>query len=136
MSGATIISCFFDLSGRKVKFKYFDNRLNQNDYRSESHDKIFFTNINRNKWLSTNLNLRKVKSFWASISRTPDLALMASSCISPAYCTVVLLSRVVLIGIPGRKSCLILKRQIYCTVVLLSRVVLIGIPGRKSCFNS
>lgn len=58
LSGATIISCFFDLI------------------------------------------LRNVKSFDGSKSLTTLLALSAKELIRPAYCTVVVLSNVVLIGMP------------------------------------
>lgn len=48
------------------------------------------------------LILRNVKSFWGSISRTVLLAFMVNWWRRPAYCTVVELSRVVLIGIPSK----------------------------------
>lgn len=44
---------------------------------------------------------RKVRSFWGSISRTVLLAFMVRLRRSPAYCTAVELSKVVLMGIPG-----------------------------------
>lgn len=44
---------------------------------------------------------RKVRSFWGSISRIVLLAFMVRLRRSPAYCTAVELSRVVLMGIPG-----------------------------------
>lgn len=44
--------------------------------------------------------LRNVKSFDGSKSRTTLLALSVRELISPAYCTVVELSKVVFIGIP------------------------------------
>lgn len=44
--------------------------------------------------------LRKVRSFCGSMSRTVLLAFDVSCVIKPAYCTVVELSNVVLIGIP------------------------------------
>ena len=47
---------------------------------------------------------RKVRSFWGSMSRTTLRALAVSWCISPAYCTVVELSSVVLTGIPVKKK--------------------------------
>lgn len=43
---------------------------------------------------------RKVRSFWGSMSRTVLLAFIASWWSKPAYCTVVELSNVVLMGIP------------------------------------
>lgn len=46
------------------------------------------------------LILRKVKSFWGSISRTVLLAFIVSWWRRPAYWTVVELSKVVLIGMP------------------------------------
>ena len=50
------------------------------------------------------LILRNVKSFCGSISRTTLLAFEVSWCSRPAYCTVVELSSVVLIGIPLGKN--------------------------------
>lgn len=44
---------------------------------------------------------RKVRSFWGSRSRMVVLAFISSWWISPAYWTVLVLSRVVLMGIPG-----------------------------------
>lgn len=44
--------------------------------------------------------LKKVRSFCGSMSRTVLLAFDVSCVIKPAYCTVVELSNVVLIGIP------------------------------------
>lgn len=46
------------------------------------------------------LILKNVKSFEGSKSRTTLLALSVKELINPAYCTVVELSSVVLIGIP------------------------------------
>lgn len=46
------------------------------------------------------LILRNVRSLEGSRSRTTLLALSANELIRPAYCTVVVLSKVVLIGIP------------------------------------
>lgn len=43
---------------------------------------------------------RKVRSFWGSMSRMVVLAFISSWWISPAYWTVLVLSRVVLMGIP------------------------------------
>ena len=47
--------------------------------------------------------LKKVRSFVGSRSLTVHFALFATACISPAYCTVVALSRFVRIGIPELK---------------------------------
>lgn len=43
---------------------------------------------------------RKVRSFWGSMFRMVLLAFITSWWMSPAYCTVLELSRVVLMGIP------------------------------------
>jgi hypothetical protein len=69
LSGATIISCFFDL-------------------------------IRKN-----------VKSLDGSKSLTTLLALSAKELIKPAYCTVVVLSKVVLIGIPEMHVLIQLQQQ-------------------------
>ena len=50
------------------------------------------------------LILKKVKSFCGSMSLTTLLAFDVSWCNKPAYCTVVELSRVVLIGIPSLRK--------------------------------
>lgn len=47
---------------------------------------------------------RNVRSFWGSMSRTVLRAFITSWWISPAYWTVLLLSRVVLMGIPVGKT--------------------------------
>lgn len=46
---------------------------------------------------------RNVRSFWGSMSRTVLLAFIMKLCIRPAYCTVVELSTVLLIGIPAER---------------------------------
>lgn len=46
----------------------------------------------------------KVRSFWGSMSRMVLLAFITSWWISPAYCTVLELSRVDLMGIPEGKT--------------------------------
>lgn len=48
---------------------------------------------------------RNVRSFEGSKSLTTLLALSASELIKPAYCTVVVLSNVVFIGIPKKNWC-------------------------------
>lgn len=56
---------------------------------------------------------RKVRSFWGSMSRMVVLAFIRSWWISPAYWTVLVLSRVVFMGIPEEEILkLTLKRCI------------------------
>jgi hypothetical protein len=47
---------------------------------------------------------RKVRSFWGSTSRMVLRAFITSWWIRPAYCTVVELSMVVLMGMPVRRQ--------------------------------
>lgn len=48
--------------------------------------------------------LRKVRSFWGSISLTVTRAFITSCWMRPAYWTVLALSRVLLMGIPGTRG--------------------------------
>ena len=58
-------------------------------------------------------NLKKVRSFWGSISRTTPLALWAKECTVLAYVIVVELSNVVLIGIPKKITTIDYNRRKY-----------------------
>lgn len=55
---------------------------------------------------------RKVRSFWGSMSRMVVLAFISSWWISPAYWTVLVLSRVVLMGIPEGKKTKLYQEQL------------------------
>lgn len=55
---------------------------------------------------------RKVRSFWGSMSRMVVLAFISSWWISPAYWTVLVLSRVVLMGIPEGKKPKLYQEQL------------------------
>lgn len=86
LSGATMISCFFDLI------------------------------------------LRKVRSFWGSMSRTVLLAFMVSWWRRPAYWTVVELSRVVRIGMPSA----------FTTIVPITPLwlwILLRVSSTSACFS-
>lgn len=85
------------------------------------------------------LILRKVRSFWGSMSRTVLLVFIVSWWRRPAYWTVVELSKVVLIGMPvtrfncGLKIYSDYKRNMHI-VEILARYLLRGslLRGRKS----